>query len=656
MIDREGKRTLSLGMDAGGSYTDAVVMDVNERCVIARAKAKTTHDDLMRGMSDSMALLISTRSFNPKDIRFTGLSTTLATNSILEGKGGRVGLIGIGWVPEKDWSFDVISSAFINGGHDVKGRSAAPLDTDALVSAAKRMKGTIDSMVVSSKFSCFNPIHEEEARSLIRDELEVPVIAAHELSTDLGIYERTNTAVFNGMLLPVINDFLNDVSFMLSKFRINSRVMVMKGDGTMMDIGSAKMRPVETIMSGPAASAVGGRFLSGLDTCFVIDMGSTSTDIAYLRKGLPPVNRDGAVVGDRRTHVHAMDAYTVALGGDSHILTDETGKIKIGPRRAVPLSAASADHPGLLRKIKEKKRSFFIIPHTSKASFLSDNASVILKWIRENAPCTSEEVMDAHPEMYTCKSVIDDLMKRGSIIHTGLTPTDILLTRGLFDGGDKAAAKEGTHTEAIRMNMNSEQFSVKVIDMIIVMIGRSLLRKAISDQTGDAAVTGSLMKMIDTAAGGGFMDVMNIKAELSIPIVGLGGPAKIFMPPLEHRLGTKVILPYDHDVGNAIGTICSKVSETASVQIRPTKGGGYEIISSFSAPMKIQCLQDAIDKAKALVTDRAMNKAAASGGVDITVNVEVDSSNFSNYAESVVDWIEVRARATGDPMGRLSGS
>ena len=646
-----GRRPLSLGIDAGGSYTDAVIMDTAERRIVARAKAKTTHEDLMTGMTDAVSMLISSHSFDPRDIRFTGLSTTLATNSILEGRGGRVGLIGIGWVPENEWSFDAVSSAFISGGHDVRGHPLSILDTDGLRDAAERMKGSADSMVVSSKFSCFNPIHENEARSLIMEDMNIPVVAAHELSTDLGIYERTNTAILNAMLLPVINEFLNDVTVMLSRFKIRSKTMVMKGDGTMMDIDSAKVRPAETIMSGPAASAVGGRFLSSLDNCFVIDMGSTSTDIAYLRKGLPPVSREGAVVGSRRTHIRAMDAYTIALGGDSHVRVDETGKLRIGPRRAVPLSVSASSYPDILKKMKETKTSSFIIPHMLRVPVLPGNPSVLLRWIRDNAPCTPEEIADAHPDMYTSKSVIHDLMMRGNIIITGLTPTDILLARGAFRDGDRAAAKEGIYIEAVKMNMSSEQFCMKVIDKIIVTVGTAVIAKAVADQTGDPSVSKNMSKLTEVMAGGGAMDVMDVKASLNVPVVGLGGPASEFLIPLEHRLSAKVVLPADHDVGNAVGTVCSKVSETASVQIRATKGGGYELVCSFEAPVMIRCLQDAVDRAKDMAAGRALEKAMKAGGVNVTVDVETDSSNFSNHADAFVDWIEVRARATGDPAG-----
>jgi N-methylhydantoinase A/oxoprolinase/acetone carboxylase beta subunit len=384
-------------------------------------------------------------------------------------------------------------------------------------------------------------------------------------------------------------------------------------------------------------------------------MGSTSTDIAYLRNGLPPVNKNGAVVGDRRTHVHAMDAYTIALGGDSHIAADETGRMKIGPRRAVPLSAASLEYPDLLRKMKEKKRSSFMIPHMSRMPSLSDGASIVLKWMRGNAPCTLDEAVDAHPGMHTCKSIIADLMGRGSITITGLTPTDILLTKNKFDKGDMAAAKEGVFIEAAKMNMSSDQFSAKAIGRIIATIGKAILTKAITDQTGDGAVSINLAKVVETAAGGSFMDIVDISAELNVPIVGLGGPAGVFLPALESRLKTKVILPRNYDVGNAVGTVCSKVSESASVQIRPMKGGGYMIVSSFEPPMRMQCLHDAMGKAKSMAADNAAAKALKAGGANIAVNVEVDESNFSNHADSYVDWIEVRARATGDPMGRSFG-
>ena len=140
MIGPGGERTLALGIDAGGSYTDAVVMDVHTKEIIAKMKSRTTHDDMIVGMMDAMNGIIMKRAFNPKDIKFVGLSTTLATNSILESKGGKVGLITIGWEPENDTLMAPVKTFRIDGGHNVTGEAISGLTEGSLIDAAKELE------------------------------------------------------------------------------------------------------------------------------------------------------------------------------------------------------------------------------------------------------------------------------------------------------------------------------------------------------------------------------------------------------------------------------------------------------------------------------------------------------------------------------------
>lgn len=648
------KRSLALGIDAGGSYTDAVVMDIKNRTVLARAKTPTTHQDLIIGMARALEMLMLQRTFDNEEIHFVGLSTTLATNSILEGKGGRVGLITIGWEPDNKWSLGSDISISIRGGHDVNGRTEQGLDEKGLENAVRKMKDKVQSLVVSSKFSVLNPSHEERARALINKWCDLPVITGHELSSELGVKERTVTAVLNGRLLPIVNDFLNDVCFMLKRQHIDAKVMVLRGDGTMMNIETARAHPVETIMSGPAASALGGKFLSRNENCIVVDMGSTSTDIIYVRRGLPTVRKEGAVVGNRRTHVKAMDALTIGLGGDSHISREGNGRIVIGPRRVVPLCMAALSYPSLIERMRAKEDNLFLIPHSTHFEALDENADIILHFIRDNAPCSLKEVVDGNPQIITSKMAIEKLISYGNVIETGLTPTDLLHVKGQFLAGDRDASYYGLLYEASLANMTPQQFLDKTLHRIISELGVGILRKVILDDTGDDSSGKAMNAILRSAVGDGYMDLIDVRLSLNIPVVGLGGPSYLFLPPLEDRLGVKVIIPMDNDVGNAIGTICSKVSEYSSAIIRPLRSGGYEIDSAFSSAVRVQRLQEAIDKAKQMVNDDAIRRAAKAGGVNITVEIEVDTSNFNNSDGSAeVDRIEVKARALADPMGSM---
>ena len=331
---------LGLGIDTGGTYTDAAMVDLGTKGLIAWSKSPTTPQDLTMGIESSVRSLMKKQRFDPVQIKLVGLSTTLATNSVLESRGGRVGLVGIGWDTKEVEALGAERCAFIKGGHDSKGRELDSLDLKGLREAVKAMAEEVDAFVVSSMFSVYQPSHEDRARHLIREIAGMPVVAAYELSGELGVIERSVTAVLNARLLPVISDFLDRIEASLKAMRIAANIVVLKGDGNVMPVKMARERPVETILSGPAASLLGGSRLSGLDNCLVVDMGGTSTDIAYIDNGFPRIGREGAQLAGWRTRVRSIDAATVGLGGDSEIGSDLHGDLKIGPARVLPLAFA----------------------------------------------------------------------------------------------------------------------------------------------------------------------------------------------------------------------------------------------------------------------------------------------------------------------------
>ena len=169
--------------------------------------------------------------------------------------------------------------------------------------------------------------------------------------------ERATTAVLNASLLPVLQDFINAVRRAMARRQIEAPLLLVRGDGTLMSEKFAAQKTVETIHSGPAASAIGARFLSRLDDALVVDIGGTTTDIALIQNGEVSVNEAGATVANYKTAVKAANLLTIPLGGDSHIALDPEKNIRVGPERFVPLSYLAWQYPQVRNRLESLSRS-----------------------------------------------------------------------------------------------------------------------------------------------------------------------------------------------------------------------------------------------------------------------------------------------------------
>jgi N-methylhydantoinase A/oxoprolinase/acetone carboxylase beta subunit len=347
-----------LGIDTGGTYTDAVLVDQATDEVLAAAKALTTRHDLSIGIAEAIAAVFEAtrrppRSLQPEAVDMVALSTTLATNAIAEGQGSPVCLLLIGYDRElmEQYGFqkelvtdDVV---YLCGGHDVLGNEVAPLDEEAARAVIEARCGKVEAFAVSGYFGVRNPAHELRVRALVEElaapargqpqGLPLPVTCGHELTTGLNSVRRATTVALNARLIPLLRELIASVRRTLDEQAITAPLMVVKGDGSLVRAEWAMQRPIETILSGPAASAVGAWHLAGRRDVWVVDVGGTTTDIAALRDGQPRLNPEGARVGGWRTMVEAVDVHTTGLGGDSQVRLDGNGRLRIGPRRVVPL-------------------------------------------------------------------------------------------------------------------------------------------------------------------------------------------------------------------------------------------------------------------------------------------------------------------------------
>ncbi len=301
---------LGLGIDTGGTYTDAAILDIDNGKVLSKAKALTTRNDLSIGIANAIGKL--DRSMFDK-LRLVAISSTLATNSVVEGKGCRVGLIVIGH--EAGQYVPVEEQVQISGGHDVQGDPATDVDLDAARAFIDNVKEKVDAFAISGYLSVRNPEHEAAVKHLVRSMTNAPVVCGHELSSALGFNERTITAVLNARLIPMIADLIASLKLVQKNTNINAPLMIVKGDGSLMDESVARERPVETILSGPAASMIGAKALTGLQDAIIIDVGGTTTDIGILRNGRPRLDPEGAILGGWQTRVKAVDAFTAGMEG-----------------------------------------------------------------------------------------------------------------------------------------------------------------------------------------------------------------------------------------------------------------------------------------------------------------------------------------------------
>lgn len=596
---------LGLGIDTGGTYTDAVLMDLETGRIIEKSKSLTTHSDLVIGISKSIEGLTEARF---KDIKFTSVSTTLATNTTLEGKGYPCGLILVGYSISGDLPVSDILE--IRGGHDADGNETDdPMkDLDALEAFVQSTKNTVASYAVSSFFSVRNPEHELLIKEKIAALTDLPIVCGHELSRALGVYERTLTAVLNAQLIPVTHQFVRSVLSVMKDKNIDSNLMIMKCDGSLVNIEEALQKPVESIFSGPAASLVGASHLTGDKTCVTIDVGGTSTDISMIINGIPNVSDTGAAVGGWKTMVRAIQMNTSALGGDSHVWVSQG--LHIGPRRVVPISLAAVEYPELIEKMKTmdlpservldqviQGTSFFSkLPASSRLSDLrlTPYEQKVLDAVGDigETPSTvydiSENLGD-HPLMFA--NVLDALVLKRCLTQIGFTPTDALHVLGQYVNWNTEAAERGAKILADYLNLEPEAFC-------------RCVRSSVSEKMAMDLISffASYLKPEDVRRL--VLKSPFAKFKITTPVVLIGAPVRAYVDDFSDLLDAEVILPEYYDVGNAVGALVGEVIFRTNVLIRP-KSVGSQAYIAFDETGRYEYESDAeaVEKSEAKICE-----------------------------------------------------
>lgn len=473
----------ALGIDTGGTYTDAVLIDIDSRAIILHKSVLTTYPDLSIGIEN----IFNEIKDYFYDISYIVLSTTLATNSVLEKKYGNTSLIMIGdlnTLNNLDFS-NIKYIKKITGGHDSDGYESQKLDVEEIKKYIIETKEYVTSYAISSYFSIRNNDHEKVAKSIVLSLTNYPCVCGYELNQTLDMYERGITAYLNSSLLSIIKKFINSIEDILVKFGKHKKISILNCNGSISTLKEATEKPILTILSGPAASLLGASFVTNYSSFIMVDIGGTSTDISMMKNNRPLINLDGALINNWKTKVESLNIKTIPFGGDSHIWihkkNDPTkineefcGKLNIGPIKVIPICRAATIYKNFVNQLSERwfsdpfKFGIHIQPITYYIQSNMKDEDIV-----ENIKNLTKEEIDIYKKIkkqptsildiiwdmsYVPIKAIESLVSKNMINIIGLTPTDILHVLGEYNEWNTEASKLGVKIVSKYLGIEEEDF------------------------------------------------------------------------------------------------------------------------------------------------------------------------------------------------------
>jgi N-methylhydantoinase A/oxoprolinase/acetone carboxylase beta subunit len=634
-----------LGIDTGGTYTDAALLDHASGRILCTAKALTTRRDLSIGIGQAMdAVFDQPDAPAPTSVSLVSLSTTLATNAIVEGQGSPVCLILIGYdrdlIHQYGFEDELVTEdvVYVDGGHDIHGDEAASLDEVLLRQAVLVRRARVEAFAVSAYFGVRNPAHELRAKELIGELTGLPVTCGHELTTRLNSVRRATTVALNARLVPLLQELIETLRCTLAERGIRAPLMVVKGDGSLVRAEWALKRPIETILSGPAASAVGAWHLAEQDqtpvedgSLWVVDVGGTTTDIAALRAGRPRLNPEGAQVGRWRTMVEAVDVHTVGLGGDSHVLLDGDRRLRIGPRRVVPLSLLASQYPEVVEELHRQANvphradmaNQFLLARRRPSRLLGDEEHRILERLAQGPVPVAFLAGESRFGSLVLRRV-EDLVAERLVMRAGFTPTDALHALGRLELWNAEAASLGARILASMGQRSVSELCQAVVRGVSDRAATALVSKVLSDEARlpnwEQEPTAALL--LNRALGDDRAGDLAFAMTLHRPVVAIGAPVWAYMPCVAERLHTRLIIPPHAEVANAVGAVAGGVVQRQRVLITPLEGGETLRLHLPHGLLDFHHLDDAVAYAEQQMVPWMEAQARQAGATQVEVRMD----------------------------------
>lgn len=334
-----------IGLDVGGTYTDAVLMD--DKKIVKKMKVPTQNDNLLNSLLDALDPLLDVVHDNELD-RIV-LSTTLITNLIATKKVDSTALViipGPGMNP-KMYNYKVPDTFLLSGAIDFRGREIEHLDQEEIKACTQKIQESgFMRVAVVGKFSQRNNQHEKTVASYLQKHIPgITVAMGHQVTGRLNFPRRVYTTLLTLATQDRFDTFYSEVLKLLEQRGITAPLYILKADGGTISFSRSVLKPVETIFSGPAASTLGVLALTPKgETSVVVDIGGTTTDLALILSGRPLLASKGACIDEMLTHVRAFATSSAAVGGDSCLMVED-GILQIMPYREGPAYCVGGPSP-----------------------------------------------------------------------------------------------------------------------------------------------------------------------------------------------------------------------------------------------------------------------------------------------------------------------
>jgi N-methylhydantoinase A/oxoprolinase/acetone carboxylase beta subunit len=665
-----------IGIDTGGTYTDAVLYDFEAGAILGSAKALTTKNDLALGILEALDRLPGSLV---KEAEIIALSTTLATNACVEDRGGRGRLIFFGGdrtvIDESGGKYGLPPSKdiYIQESYTkFSGEISREADWDLF---RKNIDGAFDECdgvgIVEINAVRNGAVVERKAKAVFQERYGIPVVCGYELFSALNCLQRGAGALLNARLFPVIGRCLAAVRTAAARRGLKAAVVIVRSDGSLMSEEFAALRPVETLLCGPAASVIGAVKLSGEENCVVVDMGGTTTDIALVKNGLPVMAGGGVGIGKWKTFVEGLYVKTFGLGGDTLIHYNEGGPF-LEEYRAVPLCVLAARYPRVLDNLRELAdkpvkhhlylhEHFLLVREPAPLSRYTEEEKALCRALEGGPLALREAAAAAGRDIYNLKA--SRLIREGFVQVSGLTPTDIMHIRGDFTGFSTEAAVLGARIAAFNTDTAVPELCRRVYDEIkrrlyvnIVKVllensGKHYRANGVSD--GAERLINESYAMASGAGRGG--DAFSLAFSSAYTLVGIGAPVHIFLPGVAAMLGTAAVIPEYHEAANALGAVMGNVYASCAVEIRPNylpgEVAGYTVLCRdesrlFATLGEAECC--AAQKAQEGARAEALRRGAR-GEIRLVWNLERREADTKEGA------LLLSATATAHALGSFAG-
>jgi len=624
---------IAIGIDTGGTCTDAVAYDYGAMRVLAKGKTLTTREDLSVGISKALDTLPQAYI---RDAVLVSLSTTLATNACVEDKGARARLVIFGLTDEylerigaaEKYGLRHGSVRCVDTHSSADGSRIDEPDWDALFRELDPWLGEADCMAAAELYGASSGAPcEKKFKALLRERRGLSCVCAGELTDRIGVIPRGATALLNARLLPVIREFIDIALADIRRRGCCAPVMVVRSDGSLMSTDATLLKPVETILSGPSASILAGRAFTDEENYMVVDMGGTTTDVSMVRGGRTVNVEQGIRVGGWRTSVDGVFVDTFALGGDSTVRL-EKGAVKVLARRAVPLCTAASRWPQvlpMLRDVLEKGSSsdryqlheFLVLLRDPADRSRYSRQELALTDLLRDGPVSVYSLMEEKGIGFYVLNT-ERLEAEGVVMRCGLTPTDFMHIRGDYTEFEREASLLAARFVLKNSGLpHGPEDAAALAEEACAAVGRklyvNLVRILLSREYG-RAFDGGLDAQVELLAqrawdrrGREGIALAETAFRTDMVLLGMGAPAHVFLPEVAAALGTRCILPDHAEIGNAIGAVMAELIARASVSVTQWDEGGVTyMVHTPEGSVKYA------DKTRAMLRAR---EAAAAGAV-----------------------------------------